>query len=179
MDGARLKLLHMLWRADRHKRFGVFYPVTAKGTPIYVHAKIMVIDDWLLRVGSSNLNNRSMGFDTECDLAMEARVGSAEDERVRETILMIRHDLLCEHLGVNPGTFATTMDSLSGSLLKTIEALRARGRSLKAFERSELSDDESALAENDLLDPERTPPSLKARVSGSLRDLFGGIRRSQ
>ena len=99
MDGARLKLLHLLWRADRHQRLGVFYPVTESGEAIYVHAKIMVIDDRLLRVGSSNLNNRSMGFDTECDLAVEAVPGSADEGRIRATILSVREDLLCEHLG--------------------------------------------------------------------------------
>ena len=39
---------------------------------IHVHAKVLVVDDTFLRVGSSNLNNRSMGFDTECDLGIEA-----------------------------------------------------------------------------------------------------------
>ena len=39
---------------------------------IHVHAKVLIIDDRYLRIGSSNLNNRSMGFDTECDIAIEA-----------------------------------------------------------------------------------------------------------
>jgi phosphatidylserine/phosphatidylglycerophosphate/cardiolipin synthase-like enzyme len=181
MDGARLKLLHMLWRADLHKRLGVFYPVTAGGKPIYVHAKIMVIDDRLLRVGSSNLNNRSMGFDTECDLAVEVTPGSLNQERLRETILSIRQDLLCEHLGVEPDAFSAAMEGVSGSLVKTVEALRGPGRTLKPFEPTEVAEDESALAENELLDPERPPASLKERISGSLSDLMGaiGIRRPQ
>ena len=41
-----------------------------------VHSKVMVIDDTFLRVGSANLNNRSMGADTECDLVIEARSAS-------------------------------------------------------------------------------------------------------
>lgn len=181
MDGARLKLLHMLWQADRHKRFGVFYPVTAGGKPIYVHAKIMVIDDRLLRVGSSNLNNRSMGFDTECDLAVEAVSGSAADERLRKTILSIRHDLLCEHLGVEATAFDAALKGASGSLLEAVEALRGSGRTLQAFEASEVAEHESALAENDLLDPESVPPSLTQRLSGSLSNLMSGlrVRRSQ
>lgn len=72
MDGARHDLLHLLWSADIHDRFGAFYPVTSSGAPIYVHAKVLVMDDRLLRIGSSNLNNRSMGFDTECDIAVES-----------------------------------------------------------------------------------------------------------
>ena len=62
----------MLGRSDRFGRLRVYTPVTAGEQPIYVHAKIMIVDDRLLRVGSSNLNNRSMGYDAECDLALEA-----------------------------------------------------------------------------------------------------------
>src|SRR5690606_9645133 len=72
MDTARARLLSLVDTADIHRRFRIYSPVTAGGEPIYVHAKILVIDDALLRVGSSNLNNRSMGFDTECDLIIEA-----------------------------------------------------------------------------------------------------------
>ena len=175
MDGARLKLLHMLWRADRHGHFGVFYPVTVAGTPIYVHAKIMVIDDRLLRVGSSNLNNRSMGFDTECDLAIEAVAGSADEQRLREAIVAIRQDLLCEHLGVEADAFAAALDGGCGSLLKTVEHLQGSGRTLQPFTRSEVAADESALAENELLDPENPPPSLTARMSEGLRDVMSGL----
>ena len=74
MDGARHRLIHVLWEADEHGRLGIYYPMTDGGTPIYVHSKVMVIDDHLLRIGSSNLNNRSMGFDSECDIAIEARL---------------------------------------------------------------------------------------------------------
>src|SRR5690606_20760876 len=90
MDGARVRLLRMLWDADVHHRLGVFYPVTAGGEPIYVHAKIMIVDDVLLRVGSSNLNNRSLSFDTECDLALEASGDTTGDETLRDTLVRIR-----------------------------------------------------------------------------------------
>ncbi|HEX6413305.1 MAG TPA: phospholipase D-like domain-containing protein [Burkholderiales bacterium] len=133
-----------------------------------MHAKIMVIDDRLLRVGSSNLNNRSMGFDTECDLAVEAVPGSADEGRIRATILSVREDLLCEHLGAEQADFAAALDAAAGSLLKAIDALRGRGRTLRPLEPSDVAGDESALAENELLDPERPPPSLKDRISKSL-----------
>jgi phosphatidylserine/phosphatidylglycerophosphate/cardiolipin synthase-like enzyme len=175
MDGARLKLLHLLWRADRHRRLGVFYPVTESGEAIYVHAKIMVIDDRLLRVGSSNLNNRSMGFDTECDLAVEAVPGSADEGRIRATILSVREDLLCEHLGAEQAAFAAALNAAAGSLLKAIDALRGRGRTLRPLEPSEVAGDESALAENELIDPERPPPSLKDRISNSVLGFMSGI----
>jgi phosphatidylserine/phosphatidylglycerophosphate/cardiolipin synthase-like enzyme len=34
-------------------RFRIFTPVKTGGAPIYVHAKITIVDKWLLRVGSS------------------------------------------------------------------------------------------------------------------------------
>ena len=38
-----------------------------------VHSKVMIVDDRLLHIGSANLNNRSMGTDTECDIAIAAK----------------------------------------------------------------------------------------------------------
>ena len=49
-------------------------------------------------VGSANFSNRSMGFDTECNVAIEAR----GDERIRRAIAGLRNRLLAEHLGTDP-----------------------------------------------------------------------------
>jgi phosphatidylserine/phosphatidylglycerophosphate/cardiolipin synthase-like enzyme len=170
MDGARVKLLDLLWRADRYKRLGVYYPVTTNSQSIFVHAKILVIDDKLLRVGSSNLNNRSMGFDSECDLAIEAVPGSPDYERLREVIVSVRCGLLCEHLGIDATALAAAMDEMSGSLLQTVRALSGTGRTLKSLDRTELAEDESVLAENELLDPERPAQRpMKRLISGTSR----------
>lgn len=175
MDGARVSLLRMLWGTDAHGRFGAFYPVTAGGKPIYVHAKIMVIDDKLLRVGSSNLNNRSMSFDTECDLALEAERDSPADDRLRETIVAIRNNLLSEHLGVEPEVLGKTLEDVATSLLAAIEKLRGTGRTLRPFEPGDVADDESAFAENELLDPEQRSVSAAQRLAGSFRDFASRI----
>ncbi|MFD3592958.1 phospholipase D-like domain-containing protein [Nocardia sp. NPDC058640] len=159
MDGARRRLLHLLWEADTGNRLGVYYPVTAAGAPIYVHAKVLVMDDRLLRVGSSNLNNRSMGFDTECDLAVEVTPTTPDAEHLRETILGIRRQLLCEHLGAEPAKFDATLAETS-SLVRTVEALRGEGRTLVRFEPDTVANEDSPLAENELMDPERTPTTL-------------------
>ncbi|MFC9760798.1 phospholipase D-like domain-containing protein [Rhodococcus jostii] len=169
MDGARRRLLHLLWRADTGNRLGVYYPVTAGGEPIYVHAKVLVMDDRLLRVGSSNLNNRSMGFDTECDLAVEVTADTANGDELRQTILGIRRQLVCEHLSVPATLFEDTLAQTS-SFVGTVEALRGGGRTLEKFEPETVEDEDSPLAENELMDPERTPPSLWERTSrGRLR----------
>ena len=60
--------------ADRYGRLRLVYPIAsrARDVPTFIHSKVMVVDDKLLRVGSANLARRSMGMDTECDLAVEA-----------------------------------------------------------------------------------------------------------
>ena len=58
-----------------------------------------MVDDELLTVGSANFSNRSMGFDTECNLAIEAR----GEPRLRAAIAALRNRLLGEHLGCEPG----------------------------------------------------------------------------
>lgn len=77
MGSARALVAGMLRDSDHEDRFQMYYPVAADGTPIYVHAKIMIVDDRFLKIGSSNLNNRSMGFDTECDSPEQTSRGRA------------------------------------------------------------------------------------------------------
>ena len=160
MGSSRARLLRMIERADVRGRFRLYTPVTEGREPIYVHAKVLVMDDRLLRVGSSNLNNRSMGFDTECDLSIEAGGG---DTGLRAKILRLRDDLLSEHLGVDIDAVQRAVSSADGSLIRAIETLRSDGRSLVAFEPPELNAfEEEVLAENELLDPER--PARRGRA---------------
>jgi phospholipase D1/2 len=154
MGSARARLLAMLRRRDRFGRLRVYTPVTEGEQPIYVHAKIMIMDDRLLRVGSSNLNNRSMGYDTECDLAIE----TDDDTHVAYVIRSFRARLLAEHLGTSPERVSATMAE-RGSLIAAIEALSGPGRSLRPFDPPPINDAEKALADHELLDPER-PRSL-------------------
>ncbi|MCL4187608.1 MAG: phospholipase [Rhodobacteraceae bacterium] len=160
MGSSRARLLRLIERADVHDRFRLYTPVTEGGEDIYVHAKVLVMDDRLLRVGSSNLNNRSMGFDTECDLSMEA---GADEKELRTRILHLRHDLMAEHLGVAIEAVEDAVHAADGSLIQAIETLRSEGRSLVPFEPPELNElEEEVLAENELLDPER--PSRRSRA---------------
>lgn len=96
MDHGRDALARILLAADRRNRFALFCPMQGE-TDIYVHAKLMIVDDRILRVGSANLNNRSMGLDSECDVFIDcAREGN---EHCREPIRRIRCSLLAEHCG--------------------------------------------------------------------------------
>nr|WP_314434450.1 phospholipase D-like domain-containing protein [uncultured Brevundimonas sp.] len=109
MDTARAEVLHRLESADRHNRFHAFSPLTADGDRIIVHAKVTIIDDRLLRIGSSNLNNRSMGLDTECDIAAEPA-----DEAGRARIRTYRQHAIGHWIGVSGQDYAE-VEAVMGS----------------------------------------------------------------
>lgn len=118
----------------------------------------MIVGDRFLKVGSPNLNNRSMGLDTECDLAVEARPGRAGDNAVRGTIRSIQHRLLAEHLGVAPEEVATT-ERQESSPVRAIGRLRTpQGRTLNPIEPEPLGPAEEAFAPDHALDPEKPEP---------------------
>jgi len=173
MDGARRKLLHMLRQADGAGRLGVYYPVNEAGEPIYVHAKISIFDDQVLRVGSSNVNNRSMGFDTECDVVVDSGRNPGNAGSIESAISEIRRDLLREHLDVARDGFDAVLDTMGGSLVRSVESLRGAGRSLVDFSAEEIEEDESVLAENDLMDPERSEPGFFERLRDGVAQIAG------
>jgi phosphatidylserine/phosphatidylglycerophosphate/cardiolipin synthase-like enzyme len=147
-----------LREADRHGRFRVYMPVVGDNGEIgvKVHAKIMVADDRFLRIGSANLNNRSMGLDSECDLALEGEPGSPE----ATAITSLRDRLVAEHLGTSRERVAEEIGR-HGSLIEAIEALRGPGRSLHPFPEVAPDSIDTVVAQSDLLDP--APPAFVAR----------------
>jgi phosphatidylserine/phosphatidylglycerophosphate/cardiolipin synthase-like enzyme len=160
----------VLWATDEHRRLGIYWPATGRGAPIYVHSKVLVVDDRLLRIGSSNLNNRSMGFDSECDVAIEAESNGSEPDDVRRQITSVRDDLVAEHLGVSIDEFEKAMPE-GRSLLKAIEALRGEGRTLRPFTKRTVANEAGPLAEHDLMDPDHVPPSLRRSVQRFIAGL--------
>lgn len=127
----RDRLIKRLSEVDRRRRFGVYCP-RVPGLALdrfNLHAKVCIADRTLLRIGSANLNNRSMGVDTECDLVVEAR----GDERVREAIGQFRDRLLAEHLGVDTSDVTRAVER-EGSLIRAVEALRGGPRTLERLQ---------------------------------------------
>ncbi|MDQ8028547.1 MAG: phospholipase D-like domain-containing protein [Brevundimonas sp.] len=110
MDTARSEVLFRLEQADRNNRFFAFAPHTAQGERIIVHAKMSIYDDDILRIGSTNLNNRSLGFDTECDVAV-----APATEAGRAAIRRFRHRTLGHWIGVDADAFAAS-EELTGSV---------------------------------------------------------------
>jgi uncharacterized membrane protein YdjX (TVP38/TMEM64 family) len=111
MGAFRNEVLRQVIAADTHKRLRLVYPAASQSrqVPIFVHSKVMIVDDTLVRIGSANLSRRSMGVDTECDLAVEARGRS----RARADIRRIRDRLLAEHLALPAEVVAAALDTSS------------------------------------------------------------------
>jgi phosphatidylserine/phosphatidylglycerophosphate/cardiolipin synthase-like enzyme len=123
MDSLRDRILKDLLKADHHDRLRVYYPTSDDGeTSVYVHSKLMIVDEQLAIIGSANLSNCSMGLDSECCLAIEAENNS----RLTETNATLRNRLLAEHLGASVDTVSDALADKS-SLIKTIESLSDSG----------------------------------------------------
>ncbi len=152
MDVLRSRLITDLRKADRHGRLRIYFPSVRapREEAIYVHSKVMTVDDDLARVGSSNLSNRSMGVDTECDLAVEA----AGEERARRAIAGFRNRLLGEHLGVTPERLAEAI-ARRESLIGAIESLRGGPRTLEELDPSVPPELDSLVPDSEVIDAER------------------------
>lgn len=180
MDTARARLVAALREHDHHGRFRIYHPFTAGGEPIYVHAKITIIDDQVIRVGSSNFNNRSLRLDTECDVTIDAAMCDHPHE-TELSIAAIREGLVAEHLGVSHA-FVRAQLAQSGSLIETIATLQGAGRSLRDYELPELSSLDEWLADAKLLDPEGPdemfePLSRRKSLMFHLRHRHRPLRR--
>jgi phosphatidylserine/phosphatidylglycerophosphate/cardiolipin synthase-like enzyme/uncharacterized membrane protein YdjX (TVP38/TMEM64 family) len=161
MHALRARLVRDLRAADPHGRFHVYYPHReglAEGTCVDMHAKLMVVDDEWLRIGSSNLSNRSMGLDTECDVVLEAEGRPGAIEGVKA----VRDRLLAEHLGAEPVDVARQIER-TGSITGAIAALRSEGRTLRELENPEQLPEAVVEAIALSADPER-PVALDALI---------------
>jgi phosphatidylserine/phosphatidylglycerophosphate/cardiolipin synthase-like enzyme/uncharacterized membrane protein YdjX (TVP38/TMEM64 family) len=155
MGVLRGRIHRRLRGADAKCRYRLYYPtlpwLDAKGECLNIHSKVLVADDQFLMIGSANLADRSMGTDTECNLALEAR----GDRRIEKAIAGLRERLLAEHLERTPAEVAETLHR-TGSLHQTISELNRDGkRGLKPIE-PELDPHLDALVpDQQVLDPER------------------------
>ncbi|MPZ59305.1 MAG: phospholipase [Rhizobiales bacterium] len=128
MRYGRIRFKQTLQQAGVADRVHLVAPMVVDGdssVATMVHSKVMIVDDRLLRVGSANLNNRSMAIDTECDLVIEARTPAE-----RQTIVGIRNRLLADHCGVAAADVETALVR-TPSLLAVAESLSGRGHQLR------------------------------------------------
>ncbi|MEV6343965.1 phospholipase D family protein [Actinoplanes sp. NPDC051851] len=110
-----------LCRTAAADRVHVFDLQNDAGTPIYVHAKVCVIDDVWCSIGSDNFNRRSWTHDSElsCAILDDTRDGRAPadpaglGDGARRFARELRLALMREHLGREVGDDADLVDPIS------------------------------------------------------------------
>lgn len=114
MGAGQQRIMRQLLHEDFSPRVSFFYPSVGsqKAVAVMVHSKLMIVDDSLLRIGSANLNNRSMGVDSECDVIV-----SATTDDHRRGIRSVLHWLLAEHLGISVEETAARLEQ-TGSIIE-------------------------------------------------------------
>jgi phosphatidylserine/phosphatidylglycerophosphate/cardiolipin synthase-like enzyme len=113
MQGGRRSFINPFVAAGVTQRLRIVYPTSQQPqsavAAVMVHSKVMIIDDRFLRVGSANLNNRSLGADSECDVAFEATCDEHE-----AFIRSVRHRLIGHFLGIEAREIAANEQDLLG-----------------------------------------------------------------
>ncbi|MGI8757636.1 MAG: phospholipase D family protein [Acidimicrobiales bacterium] len=136
--GARNQAIATLTQAGG-ERVAVYDLENREGSPIYVHAKVCILDDVWLEVGSDNVNRRSWTHDSEmaCAVIDERRdpraptdpggLGDGARVLARDT----RLTLWREHLGRQPGDDGDLVDPQEG-----FDALREGAEALDIWVRA-------------------------------------------
>jgi phosphatidylserine/phosphatidylglycerophosphate/cardiolipin synthase-like enzyme/uncharacterized membrane protein YdjX (TVP38/TMEM64 family) len=167
----RIRFMNELRGNDIAPRVRLMYPEIRKGrrkTHTMVHSKVMIVDDQTLRVGSANLNNRSMATDTECDLFIEARTPNE-----RAAITEIQNRLLGDHMGASAEEIAAARRK-TPSLITLADSFSANGHRLRPIDDGTLRDDELTNYIEGVADPEQ-PIGAEQFVSS----LLGGTMPAQ
>ncbi len=149
-------------------RVHLVYPKVSDGErdgATMVHAKVMVVDDTILRVGSANINNRSMGADTECDLVIEAKTDAE-----RAQITKVRNRLIGDHCGATADGVAAALEQAGGSLVAVARTLSHHGHSLATIHDVPEGTEELDAVFQTVADPEK-PIGAEQFVS----NMTGGI----
>lgn len=170
----RQQVLAELRAADRHDRLRLLHPMAScrAGVSTFVHSKVLVIDDRLLRVGSANLARRSMGVDSECDVAIDAD----GDVQGRQSVLQMLARLVAEHLGVDADDVVAGLRR-TDSLLQTIAALCGGDRALLDLDVTTVPPPVSETMRA-LVDPHE-PMEVVADVDNALPDLEASENRGR
>jgi uncharacterized membrane protein YdjX (TVP38/TMEM64 family)/phosphatidylserine/phosphatidylglycerophosphate/cardiolipin synthase-like enzyme len=155
MGVLRARIHRMLRDADSHRRYHLYCPMLGwlhhdEGC-LNIHSKVLVVDDELLMVGSSNLSDRSLALDTECNLVIEAR----GDPRLSAMIAAVRERLLAEHLGCTAQDVERAT-AQQGGLHAAIALLDRSGeRTLPSVEPDFDATLDAMVPDRHLFDPER------------------------
>ncbi len=118
----RAEALALLRRAGG-ERVAVYGLENAAGTPIYVHAKVCIVDDAWAIIGSDNFNRRSWTHDSELSCAVvDEESGSAA---VAPFAPSLRGSLAAEHLGLQSAAEVPPRADLFGAFRQSAATLDA------------------------------------------------------
>jgi len=151
MRNGRIRFTQVLRETGADHRIRLVSPVVRGRNHVeqtMVHSKVMIVDDAFLHIGSANLNNRSMGTDTECNIAIEAQTAAEQ-----EVIAATRARLIADHCGVNPETVARTY--LTEGSLVALADLAAQGHALAPVDDGAVDQTEWATYLEGIADPEK------------------------
>jgi phosphatidylserine/phosphatidylglycerophosphate/cardiolipin synthase-like enzyme len=123
-----------LIRAAGGERVAVYGVENQAGTPVYVHAKVCVVDDAWASVGSDNFNRRSWTHDSELSVAVLDETvddrpplfAGGPGDRPRRYARSLRLALAREHLDRTDGDDGDLLDPRSA-----FEAFRGAARALQ------------------------------------------------
>ncbi len=151
MGAFRYSVFRQLIATDTHKRLRLVYPAASRAqqVPTFVHSKVMIVDDRLVRIGSANFSRRSMGVDTECDVAVDA-TGQTE---ARAGVRHIRDRLIGEHLGLTTEAVTEGIHR-AGSLRAFIDSRQLAEHTLVRIDIPPQDEAEPSEAARVLADPE-------------------------
>jgi phosphatidylserine/phosphatidylglycerophosphate/cardiolipin synthase-like enzyme len=152
----RDRLFANLRLSDPYSRLRTYTPVSRLSPPclVKVHSKLIVVDDKILRIGSANLASRSLGIDTECDIAVHA-----QSDQSQNAITQFLSVLVGEHVDVGPRRVARMLNR-TGSLIRTIEHFNRHERRLMAFPVVPVTAEQALAPVTPIVDPHR-PIDLK------------------
>lgn len=133
----RQQAIDML-RAAGGDRVAIYGIENHAGTPIYVHAKVCVVDDVWASVGSDNVNRRSWTHDSElsCAILDEVRddrhpqIIDRDGHGARRFARRLRLELAREHLDRLPGDDLDLIDPMGA-----FDAFASNARDLEAWHR--------------------------------------------
>ncbi|HET9420936.1 MAG TPA: phospholipase D-like domain-containing protein [Nocardioides sp.] len=148
------RLAWELLRRAGGDRFAMFDLANSEGTPIYVHAKVCVVDDHWMTIGSDNLNLRSWTHDSELTCAVVDPDGDLPRS--------LRTAMWAEHLGLPQDD--PRLSDLSGAVPLWNERVGAPGSRIRPHEPPALSAGArlwARTAYRTLCDPDGRPRGLR------------------
>lgn len=151
--------LSKILAADLHGRVQVYFPYNkqlgASNKYITVHSKVMIVDTSFLVVGSANLNNRSMGLDTECTVTIDGRGDPTLERAIADT-----RSFLLTHFSHAPIREASKLFAAGHSMAETIAHFQQLypDRHLAQFPVAPNDASQVSLIDEDLLDMEEPAP---------------------